>query len=152
MLLPGSMETAWSLDFKLIGTSMLIWDGRMWPWNWSLPRVVITEPKTPQKFQKEHKEEAKADEETAAAEEKQEAPILFVTDVNNILHATFSNVEVYNNQQLYKSNGPYAHKSYISNIFKEALFENRGDLHCEGYDHEEFPHKFMEAPLYELFP
>ena len=50
----------------------------------------------------------------------------------------FSNVEVYiNNQQIYNSNGLYAHKSYISNNFKAAVSEYKGVLHCEGYDYEQ---------------
>ena len=53
---------------------------------------------------KEHKEEAKAVEET---EEGQEAQALFVTHVKNILHSIFS----INNQQIFNSNGLYAHKS-----------------------------------------
>ena len=63
-----------------------------------------------------------------------------VTYVNNIMHSTFSNVEVYiNNQQNYNSNGLYAHKSYISNNFKAAITEYKGVLHCEGYDYEQDP-------------
>ena len=47
---------------------------------------------------KEHKEEAKAEEEETAEEE---TPFPLVTYVNNILHSIFSNVEVYiNNQQI----------------------------------------------------
>ena len=58
------------------------------------------------------KEQAKADDETAAAEEKQEAPVPLVTNVNNIFHWILSSVEVYiNNQQIYNSNTLYAHKS-----------------------------------------
>ena len=54
------------------------------------------------------------------------------------MHSRFSNVEVYNNnQQTYNSNGLYAHKSYISNNFKEAISEYKGVLHCEGYDYEQ---------------
>ena len=45
----------------------------------------------------------------------------------------------------------YAHKSYISNNFKEAISEYKGVLHCEGYDYEEFPDEIMEAPLSEPF-
>ena len=75
-----------------------------------------------------------------------------VTHVNNILHSILSNVEVYiNNQQIYNSNGLYAHKSYISNKFKGAISEYKGVLHCEGYDYEEFLDEFMEAPLSEHF-
>ena len=96
------------------------------------------------KVKKEHKEEAKAEEEETA-----EVPL--VTHVNNILHSIFSNVEVYINQQIYNSNGLYAHKSYISNNFKGAIFEYKGVLHCEGYDYEEFPDEIMEALLFEPF-
>ena len=54
------------------------------------------------------------------------------------MHSIFSNVEVYiNNQQIYNSNGLYAHKSYISNNFKAAISEYKGVLHCEGYDYEQ---------------
>ena len=97
---------------------------------------------------KEHKGEAKAEEEKTADEK----PIPLVTHVNNILHSIYSNVEVYNNnQQIYNSNGLYAHKSYISNNFKGAISEYKGVLHCEGYDYEEFPDELMEAPLSEPF-
>ena len=82
---------------------------------------------------KEHKDEAKAEEEETAEDE--EATVPLVTHVNNILHSIFSSVEVYiNNQQIYNSNGLYAHKSYISNNFKGAIFEYKGVSHCEGYD------------------
>ena len=97
----------------------------------------------------EHKEEAKTEEEETAEEDD---PVPLVSHVNNILHSIFSNVEVYiNNQQIYNSNGLYAHKSYISNNFKGAISEHKGVLHCEGYDYEEFPDEIMEAPLSEPF-
>ena len=84
-------------------------------------------------IKKEHKEEAKAEEEETAEED---APGPLVTHVNNILHSIFSNVEEYiNDQQIYNSNGLYAHKSYISNNFKEAISEYKGLLHCEGYNY-----------------
>ena len=99
---------------------------------------------------KEHKEEAKAEAEETVEEE--EALVPLVTHVNNILHSIFSNVEVYiNNQQIYNSNGLYAHKSFISNNFKGAIFEYKGVLHCEGYDYEKFPDEIKEAPLSEPF-
>ena len=98
---------------------------------------------------KEHKEEAKSEEEELAEED---APVPLVTQVNNILHSIFSTVEVYiNNQQTYNSNGLYAHKSYISNNSKGAISEYKGVLHCEGYDYEEFPDEIMEAPLSKPF-
>ena len=94
-------------------------------------------------------EEAKAEEEETAEED---APVLLVTHVNNDLHSIFSNIEVHiNNQQIYNSNGLYAHKSYISNIFKGAVFEYKGVLHCQGHDYEEFPEEITEAPLSETF-
>ena len=97
---------------------------------------------------KEHKEEAKAEEEDTAEEE----PVPLVSHVNNILNSIFSNVEVYiNNQQIYNSNVSYAHNSYISNNFKGAISEYKGVLHCEGYDYEEFLDEIMEAPLSEPF-
>ena len=68
-----------------------------------------------QEVEKEHKEEVKAEEGDTAQEEA----VPLVTHVNNILHSTFSNVEVYIiNQQIYNSKGLYAHKFYISNNFK----------------------------------
>ena len=98
---------------------------------------------------KEHKEEANVEEEETVEEDD---PVPIVTHVNNILHSIFSNVEVYiNNQQIYNSNGLYAHKSYISNKFKGAISEYKGVLHCEGYDYEEFLDEIMEAPLSEHF-
>ena len=98
---------------------------------------------------REQKEETRAiDEETV----EEEAPVPLVTHVYDILHSIFSNVEVYiNNQQIYNSNGLYAHKSYISNGFNRAIFEYKGVLHCKGYDYEEFPDEIMEAPLPEPF-
>ena len=41
----------------------------------------------------------------------------------------------------------YGHKYYISNNFKEAITEDKGALHCEGYDYEEFLDEIFEAPL-----
>ena len=110
--------------------------------------VVVTKL-TIAKIKKEHKEEAKAEEEETVEED---ATGTLVTHVNNILHSIFSNVEVYiSNQQLYNSNGLYAHKSYISSNFKGPISEYKEVLHCEGYDFEEFPDGIMEAPLSEQF-
>ena len=85
-------------------------------------------------LKKEHKEEAKADEEKTADEE---APVSLVTHVNNILHSIFSHVELYiNYRQIYNSNELYAHESYFSNNFKGAISEYRCFLYWEGYDYE----------------
>ena len=88
---------------------------------------------------KEHKDESVVFNETGNDEEEQEE-VARVTYVNNIMQSMFSNVEVYiNNQQIYNSNGFYAHKSYISNKFKAAISEYKGALLCEGYDYEQDP-------------
>ena len=56
------------------------------------------------------------------------------------MHSIILNIEVYlNNQQIYNSNGLYAHKSYIANNFKAAISEYNGVLHCESYDYEQDP-------------
>ena len=98
---------------------------------------------------KQHKEEAKADEEETVEEE---APVPIVTHVNDIFHSIFSNVEIYiKNHQIFNSNGLYAFKSYMSNNFKGAISEYKAVFNCEGYDYEEFPDEIMEAPLLEPF-
>ena len=56
-----------------------------------------------------------------------------------------------NNQQVYNSHGLYAHKSYISNDFKAAIFECKGVLHCEGYDYEKDPKDFTNPILDPFF-
>ena len=65
------------------------------------------------------------------------------------MHSIFSNVEVYiNNQQIYNSNGLYAHKSYISNNLKVAMTDYKGVLHYEGYDYEQDPQD-ISNPLHD---
>ena len=87
---------------------------------------------------KEHKDESVVF--TLTGDDEEEEEVARVTYVDNIIHSIFSNVEVYfNNQQIYNSNGPHAHKSYISNNFKAAISEYKGVLLCEGYDYEKDP-------------
>ena len=94
--------------------------------------------------EKEHKQEAIVDEEN---DELQKAPLRFVIHVNNIVQSILSNVQVYiNNQQIYNSNEPYANRFYFSNKFKAAISEYKEVLHCEEYDYEDCPAKFLEAP------
>ena len=95
-------------------------------------------------YESKEKKKAQKDESVVFTERgddsDQEEEVARVTYVNNIIHSIFSNVEVYiNNQQIYNSNGLYAHKSYISNNFKAAISEYKGVLHCEGYDYEQDP-------------
>ncbi len=72
-----------------------------------------------------------------------------ITHVNNILHSISSNAELYiNNHQIYNPNGLYAHKSHISNNFKSTLSDDKGVLHCEGYDYEEDPENLLEVPFF----
>ena len=97
---------------------------------------------------KEHKDEAKAEEEELAEEES----VPLVTHVNNILHSTFSNVEVYvNNQQIHSSIGPDAHKAYISNNFKGAISEYNGVLHCKATTLKNFLVKLWKRLCLNLF-
>ena len=56
-----------------------------------------------------------------------------------------------NNQQIYNSNGLYAHKSYISNNFKGTISEYKGVLHCGGNDFEANPEDAMDNPFEDPF-
>ena len=97
---------------------------------------------------KEHKEESVVFSETGVDEEEEVARVIYV---NNIMHSIFLNVDVYiNNQQIYNSNGLYAHKSYNSNNFKGAITEYKGVLHCEDYDYEQDPQD-ISHPLTDPF-
>ena len=99
---------------------------------------------------KEHKDESVVFTETETDDDEEEE-VALVTYLNNIMHSIFSTVEVYiNNQQVYSSNGLYAHKSYISSNFKAAISENKGVLHCEGYDYEQDPED-ISNPLPDPF-
>ena len=52
------------------------------------------------------------------------------------MYSIFSIVEAYiNNQQIYNSNGLYAHKSYIWNNFRGAVSEDTRVSYCESYDY-----------------
>ena len=101
-------------------------------------------------MKKHHEDESVVFTETGDHDSEEEE-VARVTYVNNIMHSIFSNVEVYiNNQQIYNSNGLYAHKSYISNNFKAAISEYKGVLHCEGYDYEQDPED-ISNPLPDPF-
>ena len=101
-------------------------------------------------MKKEHKHESVVFTETGTDDEEEEE-VARVTYINNIRHSIFSNVEVYiNNQQIYNSNGLYAHKPYISNNFKAAICEYKGVLLCEGYDYEQDPED-ISNPLPDPF-
>ena len=97
---------------------------------------------------KEHKEEAKGEEEETAEEE----PVPFVTHVINFLSSIFSNVEMYiNNQQVYNSNGLYAHKSYLSNNFKGAISEYKEFCTARGTSVKNFWMKKWKRLCLNLF-
>ena len=117
-------------------------------WKLKLVRGRDYETYNSKEVKKEQKEEAESEEEDTV----EEAPVPPVTNLNNTLHSIFSNVEVYiNNQQVYNSNGLYAHKSYTSNNFKGSIFDYKGVLHSGEYDYEEFPDEFTEAPYLNVF-
>ena len=89
---------------------------------------------------KEHNDDSVVFTETGTADDEEEEEVARVTYVNNIMHSIFSNVEVYiDNQQIYNSNGLYAHKSYFSNNYKGAITECKVVLRCESYDYEQDP-------------
>ena len=73
----------------------------------------------------EHKDESVIFTETRTCVDKEtEEGVARVTYKNNKMHSVFSNVGMYiDNQKIYNSYGFYAHKSYISNIFKGAITE-----------------------------
>ena len=97
------------------------------------------------KKKKEHMDESVVFTETGT-DDSDEEEVAQITYVHNIMLSIFSNVEVYiNNQQIYNSNGLYAHKSYISNNFKAAISKYKGVLHCEGYDNEQDPQDIANA-------
>ena len=100
---------------------------------------------------KEHKDESVVFTETGTDdEEKEEVPR--ISYVYNIMQSIFSTVEVYiNNQQIYNSNGLYAHKSYISNNFNAVISEYKGVLDCESYDYEQDPEDFSNLLLDPFF-
>ena len=111
--------------------------------------IVVTKIRTSKQI-KMIKKGSKADE-AKKKEEEEEAPVPLITHANNNLHSTFSNVEVYsNNQQVFNSNGLFAHKSYILNNIRGVISELKGFFSFEGYDCEDRPDKYMEAPLSEL--
>ena len=68
------------------------------------------------------------------------------------MNSIFFNVEVYiNNQQIYNSNGIYAHKSYISNKLKGPISEYHSVSHCEGYDFGANPDNIQDSLLSDPF-
>ena len=99
---------------------------------------------------KEHKEEAKAEEEETAEED---APVPLVTHVNNILHSIFSNDEVYiNNQQTYNSNGLYAHKNCIfPTTSREPSLKTREFCNSRGTTTKNFLMKLWKRLCLKLF-
>ena len=100
---------------------------------------------------KEHKDDSVVFTETGTEDEEEQEEVARGTYINNIMHSIFSNVEVYiNNQQIYNSNGLYAHKSYISNNFKAAISEYKGVSHCKVYGYEQDPED-ISNPLHDPF-
>ena len=83
---------------------------------------------------KKEKEEHKA----KLEEDSDEGPQTYLNYVSNLLHALFSNCEVYfKNTMVYNANGLYPHKAQISNDFISSAVSNKGILACHGYSFEE---------------
>ena len=94
---------------------------------------------------KEHKEEAKADEET---EEDEDVPVR----LNNNLRSIFFQIwSVHQQSTSLQIKWTVCAQIFLSNNFKGAISDYKGVLHCEGYDYEEFPDEIMQALLSELF-
>lgn len=71
-----------------------------------------------------------------------------ITLVNNALHSLFSNCEVFfNNEQVYTSNGLYAHKAFISNEFSGTKGTKESISICHGYQYESEPNNFTSSPF-----
>ena len=61
----------------------------------------------------------------------------------------FSNAELNSkNEQIYNSNGLYAHKYHNSKNFKSTLTDYKGKLLCGGYDFEEHSENLNEGPFF----
>ena len=72
--------------------------------------------------------------------------------VNNIMHSLFSNCEVYfNNEQVYTSNGLYAHKALISTEFSGTKGVKDSISYCHGYQYEPTPGDFDTEPIAKRF-
>ena len=81
---------------------------------------------------------------------EEDVPVPLISHVKNFVHSFFSNVVVYmNNQQVYKSNGLYAHKCYISNRLIGAISENQGISNYLGFGYEVFLEEVTDVPLSE---
>ena len=90
--------------------------------------------------------------EKVVEETEKEAPFRLVAFVNNFLHLTFPNVEVYiSSQQIYNLNDFYAYNSKIFDNIKRVISENERVLHCEVYDFREGLDETTGEPLSEPF-
>ena len=79
-----------------------------------------------------------------------ETPTSFFTHVHNTLHSIISKFEVYSHkQQIFISNGLYAHKSH--SFHEKAVTVDKGEMHCEGFEYKESPGELMDARLFEPF-
>ena len=68
--------------------------------------------------------------------------------VNNTMHTLFSNCEVhFNNEQVYTSNGLYAHEAFISNEFSKTKGTKSSICACQRYRYEKDPASFGDEPF-----
>ena len=67
--------------------------------------------------------------------------------VNNSMHSLFSNCEVtFNTDQVYTTNGLYAHKAFMSNEFSGTQGTKESISCCQGYSYEQSPGDFEHEP------
>ena len=93
-----------------------------------------------------------AAEDTTDEDMREDPPIPLATHVNKTPRSFFLNVEAYINiQQIYNSNGLYAHKFYNSDNFQGPISFYKGALHSEGFDSHESCAEIMDARLSEPF-
>ena len=82
-------------------------------------------------------------------EKEEDSPVPLVAHVIKFLHSVFSNVEVcINNQQVYDSNGLFAHKFQFSKIFKRIISEFHTS---KGITMRYLPMRLAELPYPNLF-
>ena len=68
--------------------------------------------------------------------------------VSNTMHSLFSNCEVYfNNEQVFTSNGLYAHKAFIYNDFSYTKLTKSSICTSQGYRYVKEPASFGNEPF-----
>ena len=113
--------------------------------------MKLTKPNSLRETKRKNQNRLQKTEANETQEEEEHAPVLLADQVNNNLHSSFKNIEMYfNNQQNYTFDGLYAHKLYNFNNFEGAIFDYKGVLNCEVYDFEDFLNDIIESHFSDL--